>query len=145
MTKLQKDALGRGVLPPSRVLAIAQAADRHPLADRMRDIRRLCESHERLRMELEGATELLADGPPDDAASVTAEWLASVVPGFAASDSGVAGAMGDDWRVIAYRKPSGWAFVVSGDGCEASRICPTRGEARSMLRLFGIPLTEAAR
>lgn len=61
MTRLQKDALGRDVLPQATVEAIAHAADRHPLADRMRDIRRLCESHERLRMELEGAMVMLAD------------------------------------------------------------------------------------
>jgi hypothetical protein len=82
----------------------------------------------------------LDEHPADDAEPVEVEWMAAVIPGFARADSGVCGARGDGWTVIAHRKPSGWAFVVSGDGCDASRICPTRREARVLLRLFGIPL-----
>lgn len=57
MTTLEKNALGRDVISPKAVEKL-YAIPVHPAADTHRAVRNLCESHERLRMELEGSATL---------------------------------------------------------------------------------------
>lgn len=66
MTPLDRNALARVPLTRAEVEAIY--ADYPPLAGLkfVRIIRRLCESHERLRMELAGAEEIIFGGGEKD-------------------------------------------------------------------------------
>lgn len=58
MTKCQKNALGRDVLTAERVQRMYEMPV-HPAAETSLALHRLCESHERLRAELEGCDVLL--------------------------------------------------------------------------------------
>lgn len=59
MTLLQREALKRTPLTSERIASIYRSSKKYPFPDMM--IRDLCLSHERLRMELEGAEKLLAE------------------------------------------------------------------------------------
>jgi hypothetical protein len=63
MTDLERRALARLPLTPAEVQAIDADNDpaRYPSLKFVRTLRRLCESHERLRMELQGAESVIED------------------------------------------------------------------------------------
>ena len=149
MTRLEHNALGRVALPPARVLALYDGL-RH-LADTVarREMVALCESHERLRMELLGATELLAEVPADDAEPVTWGWLEAVVPNFALmAHHDMGGGYGPGWTVIVSRKEERWSVLLAArDGREGTcgRSCDSRGQVRRMFAAMEVPLTEATR